>query len=65
MMLRRAYYAFEKLSTKVDPLLYEFMEVCLTSLMRNLLNRLHHHLEYLYSAFFSKRVFEIENDPKS
>jgi len=58
-----AYYAYERQSTKVDPLLFDWMGVMFNFINDEFAKPVTHHLEYLYSALFSKRVFEIENEP--
>ncbi len=47
-----AYYAYERLSTKVDPLLFDWMGVMFDFINEEFAKPVTHHLEYLYSALF-------------
>lgn len=57
------YFAFQKLSNEIDPLLYDFLNSMYSFVNDEYAKSVSHHLEYLYSALFSKSVFEIENGP--
>lgn len=60
----KGYFAFKKMTDRSDPLLSAFVSKIYSFINDEFAKPVDQHLEYLYSALFAERVFDID-DPKN